>query len=86
MISTIRKYLFLTLTPSTVIVKKNKGFTVSVIDRRTGIVIQKATLARVKTNAVGKATMCPSKAGFLQYKASRGDHIRSNVMCVIVTN
>lgn len=77
---------FLKLAPTTVTVKKKKGFMVTVIDGRTGNAIQNATVAGVKTDAAGKATIYPSKAGFFQFKASRGDDVRSNVMNVTVTN
>lgn len=78
---------FLKLTPTIVIVKKNEGFTVTVIDGRTGNAIQNATVAGVTTDAAGKATIYPSKAGFFQYKAYGGvDDIRSNRMYVTVTN
>ena len=77
---------FLTLSPTTVTVKKGKIFTVTVIDGRTGHATQNAVVAGVKTDATGKANVYPSKAGFFEYKASRTGDVRSNAMYVTVTN
>lgn len=76
---------FLKLTPTAVTVKAGKGFQVTVTDGRTGNAIPNATVAGVKTNAKGTATLYFFHAGFLQYKAHRGLDVRSNVMNVTVT-
>lgn len=77
---------FLKLSPTTVTVKKGKGFTVTVIDGRTGNATQNATVAGVKTDATGKATIHLAQTGFFEYKASRTGDVRSNAMYVTVTN
>ena len=76
---------FLKLTPTAVTIKKGKGFQVTVTDGRTGTAIPNATVAGVKTNTKGTATLYFFHAGFLQYKAHRGNDVRSNVMNVTVT-
>ena len=77
---------FLKLTPTAVTVKKGQGFTVTVIDGRTGNATKGASVAGVKTDAKGKATLYLFHEGFLQYKAHRTGDVRSNVMNVTVTN
>lgn len=77
---------FLKLTPTAVTVKKGQGFTVTVIDGRTGNATKGASVAGVKTDAKGKATLYFFHEGFLQYKAHRTGDIRSNVMNVTVTS
>ena len=76
---------FLKLTPTAVTVKKGKGFTVTVIDGRTGNLTQNAIVAGVKTDAQGKATLYPSHVGTFKYKATRKLDIRSNAITVTVT-
>ena len=77
---------FLKATPAAVTVKKGRGFTVTVIDGRTGNLTQGATIARVETDVNGKATIYPSVAGFFEYKASKVMAVRSNAIYVTVTN
>ncbi|CAF9923154.1 hypothetical protein IMSHALPRED_005865 [Imshaugia aleurites] len=77
---------FLKLIPMSVTVKKGKGFTVTVTDGRSGNATQNASVAEVKTNAEGKATLYLFDAGFFQYKAHRTGDVRSNVMNVTVTD
>lgn len=77
---------FLKLTPTVVTVKKGKGTTVTVTDGRTGAVAPNASVAGVKTNASGKATLYFFEPGFYQYKAHRTGDVRSNVMNVTVTS
>lgn len=77
---------FLKLTPTSVTVKKRHGFTVTVTDGRSGNLTQNASVAGVKTNAKGKATLYLFEAGFFQYKAHRTGDVRSNVMNVTVTD
>ena len=77
---------FLKATPAAVTVKKGKGFTVTVIDGRTGNATLGATVAGVKTDADGKATIVPSKAGVFVYKAEKVMAVRSNAIHVTVTN
>lgn len=78
--------LFLKLAPTTVTVKKGKGTTVTVTDGRTGVVVQNASVAGVKTDADGKATLYFFETGFFQYKAHKTGDVRSNVMNVTVTD
>ena len=77
---------FLKLTPASITVKKGKCFTVTVTDGRSGNATQNASVAGVKTNAKGKATLRFSQTGFFQYKAHRTGDVRSNVMNVTVTD
>ena len=77
---------FLKLTPTAVTVKKGQGFTVTVIDGRTGNATKGASVAGVKTDAKGKATLYLFHEGFFQYKAHRTGDVRSNVMNVTVTS
>ena len=81
-----RNVSYLKLTPTSITVKKGSGFTVTVIDGRGGNATQGASVAGVKTNAQGKATLYLSKPGFYQYKAHRTGDVRSNVMNVTVTD
>ena len=76
----------LKLSPTAVTVKKGKGTTVTVIDGRSGNKTQGASVAGVKTNAQGKATLYFSKPGFYQFKAHRTGDVRSNVINITVTN
>ena len=76
----------LKLSPTAVTVKKGKGTTVTVTDGRTGNKTQGASVAGVKTDAHGKATLSFSKAGFYQFKAHRTGDVRSNVINITVTN
>ena len=76
---------FLKLSPTTVTVKKGRSFTVTVIDGRNGNLTQNAIVAGIKTDALGKATIYPSKTGFFVYKASRTGDVRSSAMYVTVT-
>lgn len=78
--------LFLKLTPTTVTVKKGKGTTVTVIDGMSGVAVQNASVAGVKTNTSGKATLYFFEPGFYQYKAHRTGDVRSNVMNITVTD
>lgn len=77
---------YLKLTPTSVTVKKGKGFVVTVTDGRSGNATQNASVAGVKTNAKGKATLYLFDTGFFQYKAHRTGDVRSNVMNVTVTD
>lgn len=83
---TPRNVSYLKLAPKTVTVKKGKGFTVTVTDGRGGNATENASVAGVKTNAEGKATLYLFKTGFYQYKAHRTGDVRSNVMNVTVTD
>ena len=76
---------FLKLTPTAVTVKKGQGTTVTVIDGRSGNKTRGASVAGVKTNADGKATLYFSKPGFYQFKAHRTGDVRSNAMNITVT-
>ena len=76
----------LKLSPTAVTVKKGKGTTVSVIDGRSGNKTQGASVAGVKTDAQGKATLYFSKPGFYQFKAHRTGDVRSNMINITVTN
>ncbi len=76
----------LKLSPVAVTVKKGKGTTVTVIDGRSGNKTQGASVAGVKTNAQGKATLYFGKPGFYQFKAHRTGDVRSNVINITVTN
>ena len=78
--------LFLKLTPTAVTVKKGKGTVVTVTDGRTGIVVPSASVAGVKTDAKGKATLYFFEPGFHQFKAHKTGDVRSNVMNITVTN
>ena len=77
---------FLKLTPPVAKVEKGKGITVTVTDGRSGNKTQGASVAGVKTNADGKATLYFSKPGLYQYKAHRTGDVRSNVIDITVTN
>ena len=77
---------FLKLTPTAVTVKKGQGFTVTVIDGRSGNATKGASVAGVNTDAKGKATLYLFHEGFFQYKAHRTGDVRSNVMNVTVTS
>ena len=77
---------FLKATPIAVTVKRGRGLTVTVIDGRTGNLTQDATIAGVMTDAYGKATIYPPKAGVFTYKASKVMAVRSNAVHVTVTN
>ena len=81
-----RNVSYLKLTPTTITVKKGTDFIVTVIDGRGGNVTEGASVAGVKTDAKGKATLSFSEPGFHQYKAHRTGDVRSNVMNVTVTN
>ena len=81
-----RNVSYLNLAPTSITVKKGKVFTVTVTDGRSGNVTQGASVAGVKTDAKGKATLYLSKPGFYQYKAHRTGDVRSNVMNVTVTD
>lgn len=81
-----RNVSYLKLTPTSVTVKKDKGFTVTVTDGRGGNATEGASVAGVKTDAKGKANLYFSKPGFYQYKAHRTGDVRSNVMNVTVTD
>ena len=81
-----RNVSYLKLTPTSITVKKGKGFTVTVTDGRGGNATQGASVAGVKTDAKGKATLYLFEPGFYQYKAHRTGDVRSNVMNVTVTN
>lgn len=76
---------YLKLSPTTVTVRRGQGFTVTVIDGRSGNLTQNATVAKFKTDAKGKATIRLHDTGFFQFKAGRTPNIRSNVMIVTVT-
>ena len=84
--STNPEVSFLKLTPTAVTVKKGKSFTVTVTDGRTGNATQNASIAGVKTDAKGKATIYLFQTGTFKYKASRSGDVRSNAMYVTVTN
>ena len=76
----------LKLSPTAVTVKKGQGIAVTVIDGRTGNNTKGASVAGVKTDSQGKATLYFSKPGFYQFKAHRTGDVRSNRMNVTVTN
>lgn len=84
--NTAKGISFLKLTPTSVTVKKGKGFTVTVTDGRSGNATQNASVAGVQTNAKGQATLYLFNAGFFQYKAHKTGEVRSNVMNVTVTD
>lgn len=77
---------FLKLTPKAVTVKRGKGTTVTVIDGRTGNKTHGASVAGVKTDTNGKATLYFSRPGFYQFKAHRTGDVRSNVINITVTS
>ena len=81
-----RNVSYLKLTPTSIAVKKGKGFTVTVVDGRGGNATQGASVAGVQTDSKGKATLYLSEPGFYQYKAHRAGDVRSNVMNVTVTD
>ena len=76
---------YLKISPTTVTVRRGQGFTVTVIDGRTGNLTQNATVAGFKTDAKGRATIRLHDTGFFQFKAERPPDVRSNVMNVTVT-
>lgn len=78
--------VFLKLVPTSVTVKKGKGFVVTVTDGRTGAAVKNASVDGVHTDANGKATLYLFNAGFFQFKAHQTGSIRSNRMNVTVTN
>ena len=53
-------------------------------DGRRGNATQNVTVAGVKTDATGNATIHLSQTGFFEYKASRSGDVRSNAMDVTV--
>ena len=67
-------------------VKKEKGFTVTVTDGKTGAPVKDASDDGVHTDADGKATLDLFNTGFLQFKAHQTRSVRSNVMYVTVMN
>ena len=75
-----RNVSYLKLTPTSITVKKGKGFAVTVTDGRGGNATQGASVAGVKTDAKGKATLYLFEPGFYQYKAHRTGDVRSNVI------
>ena len=80
------KVLFLKLAPTSITVKKGKGFTVTVTDGRSGVAVQDASVDGVHTDASGKAALYLFSTGFFQFKAHQTGNVRSNVMNVTVTN
>ena len=78
--------VFLTLAPTSVTVKKGKGFVVTVTNGRTGAAVNNASVDGVHTDASGKATLYLFHAGFFQFKAHQTGSVRSNVMNVTVTD
>ena len=81
-----RNVSYLKLEPTSITVKKGKGFTITVTDGRGGNATQGASVAGVKTDAKGKATLYLFEPGLHQYKAHRTGDVRSNVMNVTVTD
>ena len=78
--------VFLALAPSSVTVKKGKGFVVTVTDGRTGAAVKGASVDGVRTDAGGKATLYLFNTGFFQFKAHQTGSVRSNVLNVTVTD
>ena len=78
--------VFLALAPTSITVKKGKGFVVTVTDGRTGDAVKGASVDGVRTDAGGKATLYLFQKGFFQFKAHQTGSVRSNVLNVTVTD